>query len=201
MMLSDTDILNELNAGNLEITPFNEKCVGPCSYDVTLGSEFIRYSSPVYDIKEELKPIKFSIDDSIMICPLNYHLDEPTIEYFKEKYNVDKIVSGGLLGTTNEYIKLPNNICAQYQGRSSFGRVFLQSHQTAGWIDTGFHGKITLEIVAYDKPVILYKNQRVGQLIFSKTLTPSKVGYSERDCSKYAGQNSVMHSLIKKDFE
>ena len=142
---------------------------------------------------------KFKIKNSIMVCPLYHKLDDEDIEYYKEKYKVDAVVSGGLLGTTNEYIKLPNDVCAQYQGRSSFGRVFLQSHQTAGWIDAGFMGKITLEIVAYDKPVILYKNQRIGQLIFSKTISPATVGYCDRASSKYGGQNSVMPSLLYRE--
>ena len=128
-----------------------------------------------------------------------YNLTEEKINYFKEKYKVDYVVEGGVLGTTNEYIELPNDICAQYQGRSSLGRVFLTSHQTAGWIDAGFKGKITLEIVAFDKPVILYKNQRIGQLIFSKLLSPADVGYSERKTSKYAYQKTVMPSLIHLD--
>nr|A9A9N7.1 RecName: Full=dCTP deaminase, dUMP-forming; AltName: Full=Bifunctional dCTP deaminase:dUTPase; AltName: Full=DCD-DUT [Methanococcus maripaludis C6] len=201
MILSDKDIFDYVNSKRVLIEPFNSKFVGPCSYDVTLGSEFIKYKDDVYDLKKNLSHNKFEIENSIMVCPLNHHLDETIIENYKEKYNVDCVVSGGLLGTTNEYVELPNDVCAQYQGRSSFGRVFLQTHQTAGWIDSGFKGKITLEIVAYDKPVILYKNQRVGQLIFSKTLSPADIGYSDRKCSKYAGQKSVMASLIKKDFE
>ncbi|MDK2789762.1 MAG: hypothetical protein PWP15_269 [Methanothermococcus sp.] len=196
MMLSDKDILDYINSERIVIEPFNPDFVGPCSYDVTLGDEFIIYTDEVYDLKKKRGYRKFKIDNSIMVCPLYHHLDEKIIETYKEKYDVDYVISGGLLGTTNEYIELPNDVCAQYQGRSSFGRVFLQSHQTAGWIDSGFKGKITLEIVAYDKPVILYKNQRIGQLIFSKTLSPADIGYSERKASKYAGQNSVMPSLI-----
>ncbi|ABR54643.1 deoxycytidine triphosphate deaminase [Methanococcus vannielii SB] len=201
MILSDKDILNYVNSGRVCINPFNRNFVGPCSYDVTLGEEFITYNEDVYDVKKQLSHRSFKIDNSIMVCPLHHHLDEKIIERYKEKYSIDCVVSGGLLGTTNEYVELPNDVCAQYQGRSSFGRVFLQSHQTAGWIDSGFKGKITLEIVAYDKPVILYKNQRIGQLIFSKTLSPADIGYSDRKCSKYARQTSVMPSLIKKDFE
>ena len=199
MMLSDNDIINAINSEGLVIEPFNKEFVGPCSYDITLGDEFIVYTDEVYDLKEKLNHNKFKIENSIMVCPLCYELDDEKIEYFKNKYGVDIVVKGGLLGTTNEFVELPNNICAQYQGRSSFGRVFLQSHQTAGWIDAGFRGKITLEIVAYDKPVILYKNQRIGQLIFSKTITSANIGYCDRKGSKYGGQNSVKASLIHKD--
>ena len=199
MILSDKDIFEYVESNKLLIEPFNRDFVGPCSYDVTLGDEFIVYNDEVYDLKEKLKHEKFKIENSIMVCPLYHKLDDDTIKYYKEKYKVDAVISGGLLGTTNEYVKLPNDICAQYQGRSSFGRVFLQSHQTAGWIDAGFMGKITLEIVAYDKPVILYKNQRIGQLIFSKTNTPASVGYCDRRSSKYGGQDSVMPSLICKE--
>ncbi len=201
MILSDKDIIDYVREKKLIIEPFNKSSVGPCSYDVRLGDEFIVYTDEVYDLKKELNYDKFKIKHSIMVCPLCYNLNEDLENYLLDKYNVDKVIKGGLLGTTLEYISLPNDICAQYQGRSSFGRVFLQSHQTAGWIDAGFKGKITLEIVSYDKPVIIYKNQRVGQLIFSKTASPVNVGYCERRGSKYGGQDSVMPSLICKDLE
>jgi len=200
MILSDKDIFHHIELGDISIEPFNSNFVGPCSYDVTLGDEFIIYDSEVYDLKKKLDHKTFQIKNAIMVCPLCFKLDEDKINYYKEKYKVDRVVNGGLLGTTMEYIKLSNNICAQYQGRSSFGRVFLQSHQTAGWIDAGFMGKITLEIVAYDKPVILYKGQRIGQLIFSKTNSPASIGYCDRKHSKYGGQKSVMPSLIFKEF-
>ncbi len=201
MILSDRDIIEYIKSNKLIIEPFNKNFIGPCSYDVTLGDEFIIYNDEVYDLKEKLNHERFKIKNSIMVCPLYHKLDEEDIQYYKKKYGVDAVISGGLLGTTNESIKLPNDVCAQYQGRSSFGRVFLQSHQTAGWIDAGFMGKITLEIVAYDKPVILYKNQRIGQLIFSKTITPAIVGYCDRTGSKYGGQESVMPSLICKELK
>ncbi|WP_423793111.1 dCTP deaminase [Methanocaldococcus indicus] len=199
MILSDVDILTLIKKGDLKITPFNEEFVGPSSYDVTLGDEFIIYENEVYDLKREMNYKKIKIKNSILVCPLNYNLTDEKINYFKEKYNVDCVVEGGILGTTNEYIELPNNICAQYQGRSSLGRIFLTSHQTAGWIDAGFKGKITLEIIAFDKPVILYKNQRIGQLIFSYLNSPAKIGYSERKSSKYKYQKTVTPSLIHLD--
>ncbi|WP_456418752.1 dCTP deaminase [Methanocaldococcus infernus] len=198
MILSDKDILKNIESKNLIIKPFNKKHLGPCSYDVTLGDEFIIYESEVYDLTKPLEYKKVKVKSSLLVCPLNYIGD---IEKLKEKYEVDLAVKGGILGTTNEYIELPNNICAQYQGRSSLGRVFLTSHQTAGWIDAGFKGKITLEIVAFDKPVILYVGQRIGQLIFSYLNTPAEVGYCERKMSKYKNQSSVLPSLIHRDFE
>lgn len=201
MILSDRDILHYIELGEISIEPFNPEYLGPCSYDVTLGDEFIVYKEEVYDLRRELSHEKFKIKRAIMVCPLGYHLDEEKVEYFREKYKVDVVINRGILGTTREYIKLSNNVCAQYQGRSSFGRVFLQSHQTAGWIDAGFRGRITLEIVAYDKPVILYKGQRIGQLIFSKTTSPANVGYCERKNSKYGEQRSVTPSLIFKEFK
>ncbi|NPA62946.1 MAG: dCTP deaminase [Methanococci archaeon] len=201
MILSDKDILEYIELGKLVIEPFNKKFVGPCSYDVTLGGEFIIYRDEVYDLSKKLDYEEIKIKHSILVCPLNFKLCDDKIDYFKEKYGVDHVVEGGILGTTNEYIELPNDISAQYQGRSSLGRVFLTSHQTAGWIDAGFKGKITLEIAAFDKPVILYKDQRIGQLIFSKLLSPASVGYSERKSSKYKYQKTVVPSLIHNDFK
>ena len=198
MILSDKDIVESIKSGALVIKPFNKNFLGPCSYDVTLGDEFIIYKDEVYDITKPLNYERIKVKNSLLVCPLNYKYDKDKL---KEKYGVDVVVEGGVLGTTNEYIELPNNICAQYQGRSSLGRVFLTSHQTAGWIDAGFRGKITLEIVAFDKPVILYVGQRIGQLIFSYLNTPAEVGYCDRKSSKYKNQSSVFPSLIHKEFK
>ncbi|ENN95943.1 deoxycytidine triphosphate deaminase [Methanocaldococcus villosus KIN24-T80] len=199
MILSDKDILKLINENKLIIEPFNREHLGPASYDVTLGNEFIVYEDEVYDLFNDLNYKRIKIKNSILICPINYNLTEEKIEYFKEKYNVD-YVSKAILGTTNEYIELPNDITSFYQGRSSLGRLFLTSHQTAGFIDAGFRGKITLEIVAHDKPVILYPNMRIGQLIFFKLNSPAEIGYCEKKNSKYAYQRTVMPSLIKRDF-
>ncbi|XRP97580.1 dCTP deaminase [Methanocaldococcus sp. 16A] len=200
MILSDKDILKLIKDNKLTIEPFNKEFLGPSSYDVTLGDEFIIYNDEVYDLSKQLNYKRIKINKSILVCPLNYNLSEEKINYFKEKYNVDYVVKGGVLGTTNEYIELPKDITSFYQGRSSLGRVFLTSHQTAGFIDAGFKGKITLEIVAHDKPVILYPNMRIGQLIFFKLNSPAEIGYCEKKTSKYAYQKSVMPSLIHKDF-
>lgn len=201
MFLSDNDILDYINKNKLKITDFNINNLGPSSYDVTLGEDFICYTDEIYDTKQKLNYDSFTIKKGLMVCPLNYRINDTLRETYIQKYDIDDVIIGGVLGTTNEYVELPNDICAQYQGRSSFGRVFVQTHQTAGWIDAGFNGKITLEIVAYDKPVILYKDQRVGQLIFSKTLTPANIGYSDKKTSKYAGQNNVKPSDICNDWD
>ncbi|MCQ6254234.1 dCTP deaminase [Methanocaldococcus sp.] len=201
MILSDKDIIKLINENKLIIEPFNREYLGPSSYDVTLSDEFIIYDDEIYDLSKELKYKKIKIKKSILVCPINYTLNKEKIEYFKEKYNVDYVVKGGILGSTNEYIELPKEITSFYQGRSSLGRVFLTSHQTAGFIDAGFKGKITLEIVAHDKPVILYSGMRIGQLIFFKLNTPAEIGYCEKKGSKYAYQKTVMPSLIHNDFK
>ncbi|HID47208.1 MAG TPA: dCTP deaminase, partial [Methanococcaceae archaeon] len=120
MILSDRDILHCIEVGEISIEPFNLDFLGPCSYDVTLGDEFIVYKDEVYDLRRELNHEKFKIKRAIMVCPLGYKLDEDKIEYYREKYKVDMVINRGILGTTREYIELSNNICAQYQGRSSF---------------------------------------------------------------------------------
>lgn len=192
MILSDKSIKNLVNGKKMIIKPFNEEFVGPSSYDVTLSGEFGYYLADYYDVdfncEEYLKRYKFEDGDKILILPGWW-------EYDKECYegcDIKHVFHGGVLGLTNEWIELPNNICAQYQGRSSLGRLFLTSHQTAGWIDAGFKGRIVFEIVAHDKPVILTVGKRIGQLIFSMMDNNCDVGYCDLDKSKYKYQSDVV---------
>jgi len=102
------------------------------------------------------------------------------------------------LATTSERIKLPNTLCAQLDGRSSIGRLGIAVHITAGYIDPGFEGQITLEIFnCSDKPVKLEVGCRICQLIFHKLSSPCKRPYQ----GKYQNQKGVVASLFSKDKE
>jgi len=219
MILSDRKIKEY---GENLITPFNKENVSASSYDVVLDNQFKIYQDEILSIDRLNKTTNFTAE-RILLCPTSYDGKEEEIDYSNifEKLNVkycDWVLSdnlwlkerngnikldkediivhcGGLLGTTKECIKLPKNIACQYQGRSSYGRLFLQSHQTAGWIDSGYFGKITLEITALDKPVLLEANKRIGQLIFTYLTEKCQNPYN----GKYQGQDGVVESKIYQD--
>ena len=107
------------------------------------------------------------------------------------------------LATTLEYVKIPDDLVARVEGRSSMGRLGVTMHVTAGFIDPGFEGKITLEISNIGAmPVALYPGQRVCQIVFETMTTPSEVPYGHPDRnSKYMGQTKPESSRVKLDYE
>jgi dCTP deaminase (dUMP-forming) len=193
-VLSDRDIMAMMDEGKLVIEPFERKNLGPCSYDVTLGNEFGIYKEFVYDTRKQLKEERIIFDDGdrIVVCPPWFELNAKLEDEILDRYDAVYVFDGAVLGVTCEYLKLPKNVCAQYQGRSSLGRLFLTSHQTAGFIDAGFEGRVVLEIVALDRPVVLEVGQRIGQLFFLELKNECLVGYGERKSSKYQGQCGVV---------
>lgn len=171
-----------------------EKQTQPNSFDVRLDREYITYQNEddVIDIdKKQL--IRSFTSDRLMLVPNGYKI-KGNLKYLKQKYRVKEVIVGGLLGTTIETVKIPNGYVGQYQGRSSVGRAFIQSHQTAGWIDSGFNGQITLEITAHDKPVILKSGMRIGQLIVSESMK-TDILYN----GKYQNQKGVKPTMIYQD--
>jgi len=193
-MLNDKDIKEYIKSNKIKICGFIEDNIGPCSYDVRLGNEIIIYKNEVLDleIENEYMKYKFNIGDKVLLCPAWKEYSNKEKEKLCKKYNCVEVFDCGILGLTMEHIELPNDICAQYQGRSSYGRLFLTSHQTAGWIDAGFKGKVVLEILAGDRPIILKIGERIGQIIFFKMTEPCNIGYNDRDVSKYKNQNNVI---------
>lgn len=106
-----------------------------------------------------------------------------------------------ILGSTQEYIKIPDDIVARVEGRSSMGRLGVTMHITAGFIDPGFEGRITLEIANLgNSPVRLCAGQRVCQIVFETMTTPASIpyGHEARD-SKYMYQTRPECSRIKQD--
>lgn len=142
MILSDWDIVQELFGGNLKIIPSNEDDIQPCSVDLHLG--------------EELKTI-----DGKTISLVQNDLEG---SFVRKPYNLQP--NEFILGSTEEYVELPNYLCGQVEGRSSIGRLGVMVHITAGFIDSGFKGNITLEIYnASDKPFPLIYGESICQLV------------------------------------
>lgn len=125
-------------------------------------------------------------------------------EHTNETYeNCDTVVfepGTFYLSHTLDRVSLPDDLSAMVSGRSSLARKGLIVHTTAGWIDAGFEGDITLEVFNFgDEPVVLEPGDRVGQLVFFQMDKPADNPYGEQSDSKYQGQSGPTRSRFEKD--
>lgn len=174
MILSDQTIMKMLQQGTLSIAPLTESQIQPASVDIRLGNTF--------SIVE---------DSSNGIITMEHEIIYKTIEtdtYF--------LLPGQfVLATTMEYFKLPNNLTAFVEGRSSLGRMGLFI-QNAGWVDPGFQGEITLELFNANRCAIELKaGRRVGQLVFAEMDAAALHPYQ----GKYQGQTGATGSRVYLD--
>jgi len=181
MILCDKDILERLNRGDIVIEPWDERMLQPASVDLRLGYEILR-----------MKPGHGLIDTRNM-----------GLEYDVVPCDNGFILNPGefILASTLERIGLPVDIAARADGRSSIGRLGVTIHVTAGFIDPGFHGAITLEMSNIGSaPVKLYPEQRVCQLVFEELSGAAMKPYGS-PClgSKYYGQDGPTPSRIGMD--
>lgn len=190
-ILSDKDIEIYLKEGKIKIDPLlnTEKQIQPSSVDLRLGNEFKGFKiikkpfidpKDPEDIESYMETIKIEEGEYFIIHPNEF-----------------------TLATTFEKVTIPDNLVARVEGRSSMGRLGVTMHVTAGFIDPGFEGNITLEISNIGKmPVVLYPGQRVCQIVFETMTSPAKrpYGHPERN-SKYMGQTKPEGSRIKEDYE
>lgn len=179
MILSDQTILNLMSIGEIEIIPVpTAEQMQPSSVDLRLGNEYL---SPIHEEKaldiKNAEPKYQQINGNAILLPPNEFI----------------------LATTKERVKLPHNIVATVEGRSSVGRLGIAIHVTAGFIDAGFNGNITLEIKNLsNNGVILYEDMRICQLVFMKTDKAPIRTYGECD-NKYQNQEGVTGSFIYFD--
>ena len=186
MVLSDKTIKEELAKGRIVIDPLGEGCIQPASVDVHLGSEVLifRNSKAAYiDIRQDLSGLTEVVE---------IEEDNPFILHPGEF----------ILGSTVENIELPDDLVARLEGKSSLGRIGLLIHSTAGYVDPGWKGRLTLELSnVANLPVTLYKDMKIGQLSYLRLTTKVDNPYgSENLNSKYQGQTGAMGSQIFKDF-
>lgn len=192
MILSDSEILEMLKSGALVIHPLDdpEVQIQPASVDLRLDNHFMvmRHSS---------MPFIDPLDD----VPAHF-MDERRI------YPQDGecfIIHPGefVLASTVERVKLPDNLVGRVDGRSSLGRLGLQMHSTAGFIDPGFDGNITLELSNVGRlPVKLYPGMRVCQISFETMARPAVRPYGHPlRRSKYQGQSGPQASRVYRDPE
>jgi dCTP deaminase len=174
MVLSDHTIREEIAAGRIVIDPFDDALVQPCSIDVTVGDSFRVFRNaryPYIDVKQEM-------EDLTELVRVQH--DEPFILHPGEF----------VLGVVAERVGLPDDIVATLDGKSSLGRLGLVVHQTAGVIDAGFDGHITLELAnVANLPITVYAGMRIAQLSFMTLTTPADNPYGSGSLgSKYQGQ-------------
>lgn len=185
-VLSDRTIKEELAAGRLVIEPLHEANIQPASIDLQLDRVFRIFRvtrRPFVDVRQPM-------DDLTELVTIED--DEPFI-----------IQPGTfVLGSTLESVTLPDDIVARVDGRSSLGRLGLLVHATAGYIDPGWTGKLTLELSNQSQmPIALYYGMKISQISFLRMSTPVDRPYgSESLASKYQGQTGPTPSRIFEDF-
>lgn len=194
MILTDFDILHHLSqreaSKTIEINPFDSRNVQPCSYDVTLADDFLVPNSSLDERRLCIDP---SISKAEVFIKYNTKdADHELILYPREF----------ILGRTIETIKLPANIMARVEGKSSLARHGLAVHITAGHIDPGFEGTITLELFNHSRTsLILTPGMTIGQLVFYRLHREVQAPYGSAALnSKYQGQKETTASKYHENY-
>jgi dCTP deaminase len=185
-VLSDRDIKAAIDAGDIVIRPFDPADVQPSSVDLHLDRRFRVFRNnryPYIDVRKE-QP-----DLTEIVTVEN---DEPFILHPGEF----------VLGQTLEWTELPVDLVARLEGRSSLGRLGLLIHSTAGYVDPGWKGNLTLELSnVANLPIALYFGMKIGQISFSKMSSPVDRPYGSKDLgSKYQGQSEPTASAYHRDY-
>jgi dCTP deaminase len=178
VLLSDRDIVARVDSGSLVIQPFDPFMVQPSSYDVRLGGSF-RMFNPAYS---EVDPAQ--IPDDLFV-----EVQEPPFDSKKVKLFPGEFV----LACTAEAISVPVDLAAVVEGKSTLGRLGLQVHATAGFIDPGFSGAVTLEVSNVGPmPILLTPGMPIAQLCFMPMSGPVNRPYGHPDLgSRYQGQSGA----------
>ncbi len=174
MLLSDRDIRTQIDAGRVALDPYDPDMIQPSSIDVRLDKFFRVFDNHKYA----------SIDPSIEQPDLTRLVEVDSEKPF--------ILHPGefVLGSTFESVTLPDDIAARLEGKSSLGRLGLLTHSTAGFIDPGFEGNVTLELSnTATLPINLWPGMKIGQLCFFQLSSPAEHPYgSSKYLSRYRGQ-------------
>ena len=187
MVLSDHTIKEELARGRIVVDPLGEDCIQPASVDVHLDKQILVFRNsrrPFIDIREDMSDLTEmeEVDDD---RPFMLHPGE------------------FVLGSTLERIELPEDLVARLEGKSSLGRLGLLIHSTAGYVDPGWKGHLTLELSNVSNlPITLYCSMKIGQISYLRLTTPADNLYgSEALSSKYQGQTSPTASRVYRDYD
>ncbi len=187
MVLSDRTIKEEVAAGRLVFDPYDESLVQPSSVDVRVDRTFRvfhNFAYPYIDVRQPMEDLTELIevdgDDPFVLHPGEF-----------------------VLGQTLERVKLPDDLVARLEGKSSLGRLGLVIHSTAGFVDPGFEGNLTLELSNLaNLPITLYEGMLIGQISFMRMDGPVDNPYGGREAgSKYQGQAEPTPSRFYLNFD
>jgi dCTP deaminase len=186
VLLSDRDILTELDAKRVQLDPFDATMLQPSSVDVRLDRFFRVFENHRYP---HIDPSEEQPDLTRLVEPDG---DEPFILHPGEF----------VLGSTYELVTLPDDVAARLEGKSSLGRLGLLTHSTAGFIDPGFSGHVTLELSnVATLPIKLWPGMKIGQLCFFRLSSPAENPYgSEKYGSRYQNQRGPTPSRSYQNF-
>jgi dCTP deaminase len=186
VLLSDRDIRSELESGRIGLDPLELGMIQPSSIDVRLDKFFRLFDNHKY---QHIDP---ALDQPDLTRLVEVDGDEPFVLHPGEF----------VLGATYEVVTLPDDIAARLEGKSSLGRLGLLTHSTAGFIDPGFSGHVTLELSnVATLPITLWPGMKIGQLCFFRLSSAAEHPYgSEKYGSRYQGQRGPTASRSFQNF-
>jgi dCTP deaminase len=187
VVLSDRTIRAEIDAQRIVIDPFDPGLVQPSSVDVRVDNRFRVFQNsryPYIDVRQPMEDLTELVE---------VEGDEPFILHPGEF----------VLGQTLERVTLPNDLVARLEGKSSLGRLGLLIHSTAGFVDSGFSGNLTLELSnVANLPITIYHRMPIGQLSFMRMDAPVERPYGSSETgSKYQGQAEPTPSRFYLNFQ
>jgi dCTP deaminase len=184
--MSDRDIRASIEAGQIGLEPLDMSLLQPSSFDVRIDRFFRLFDNHKYAFIDPAEPQE-DLTRFVEVAP-----DEPFILHPGEF----------VLGSTYEFVKLPDNVAARLEGKSSLGRLGLVTHSTAGFVDPGFNGHVTLELSNMATlPIKLWPGMKIGQLCFFQLSSPSETPYgSAKYLNRYQGQRGPTASRSYMNF-
>ncbi len=192
MILSDRSLREQIHAGRIVIDPLDESLIQPSSLDVRISNlfrVFRNHTRGVLDVKEDLSELTELIEMPVDADGVG---DEPFMLHPGEF----------VLGSTLERVAMPDDLVGRVEGKSSLGRLGLLIHSTAGFVDAGFDGHITLELAnVASLPITLYPGMKIGQVSFMQMTSPADQPYGSGAAgSKYQGQRGPTPSRYFENF-
>ncbi|MBB2894024.1 dCTP deaminase [Flexivirga oryzae] len=186
MLLSDRDIRAQIDAGRVRLEPYDEAMIQPSSIDIRMDRYFRLFDNHKYPF------IDPAAEQDELTRLIETEPGEPFVLHPGEF----------VLGSTYEQVTLPDDIAARVEGKSSLGRLGLLTHATAGFVDPGFSGHVTLELSnVATLPIKLWPGMKIGQLCFFQLSSPAENPYgSEKYGSHYQGQRGPTASRSYANF-